>query len=603
MLRVVVLGICLVAMNPLVAGLQAAEGIQLPPEIPTFKGQTAADFEAHIRASYALVERYSQRSGNPVKFQLSDFKTRPISAIGSEPYVDLATLPNDWVLSLHRSFHSDWIEGERTLTYLYRWEHRDTDWTAFPEGRRMLSATTKEILDEVAQHFPEYGHVKWATQYAVVVEFTDRKREYEAAFLWLPGEAPDTWYAATSDHIVQGLDIVNAEVVPPTGIPLNDPENAEPQPIEPETGDFQHSGASHVDVVDHLDSGSATCIADSANELLPQSSVPGTNGHITGKHWSEIDMTFDCSCDTSCTSKCQAGWSWALCDEEGTHWDACQKMGWASDFSSTGRADALLEGAACAAGYACAQKACLFCQCNFSVGVDVVGVSVTFEPTDADWTGNLQGAWTCGRCSEDGSSGGSDTGEEATFTCSSEHACTSPILISMYDANFALTSAIDGVAFDIDADGQLDKISWTAPGSDEVFLAMDRNHNGRIDDGRELFGDSTQQAPSSDPNGFLALAWYDRPQRLGNGDLQISAQDGVFQHLLVWQDANHDGISQSSELISLEDTNIVAIRLDYFVSGRQDRHGNQFRWTSGVEFDTGRRLAATDAILRTADED
>lgn len=139
------------------------------------------------------------------------------------------------------------------------------------------------------------------------------------------------------------------------------------------------------------------------------------------------------------------------------------------------------------------------------------------------------------------------------------------------------------VLFDLDADGVLELIAWTERGADVGFLVLDRNGNGRIDDGAELFGDATPQPASVRRNGFVALAVFDTAAEGGNGDGWIDSADAVYARLRVWTDINHDGVSQDSELSTLSAASVTRMSLDFRLSSRTDRWRNVFRYRSKAE--------------------
>lgn len=184
-------------------------------------------------------------------------------------------------------------------------------------------------------------------------------------------------------------------------------------------------------------------------------------------------------------------------------------------------------------------------------------------------------------------SGGSAPSVDSTFVST-----TSPLVIDLNGDGVFTTTVDDGVAFDIDASGHAKQVAWV--GAHDGLLVLDINGNGRIDDGRELFGNHTHLAQG----GLAADGWQALAQHDSNGDGAITGLDAVFGRLQVWVDANQNGVTDAGELHSLLSLGITAIALQH--DGSQTlQNGNVLSGLAHVSTDSGAQLLMTDAWLQT----
>lgn len=182
---------------------------------------------------------------------------------------------------------------------------------------------------------------------------------------------------------------------------------------------------------------------------------------------------------------------------------------------------------------------------------------------------------------------------------------SSPIIVDVNGDGFELTNAANGVNFDINSDGISERLSWTAVGTDDAWLALDRNGNGMVDNGTELFGNYTSQPRPTivETNGFAALGVFDTVASGGNADGEITKDDAVFDSLRLWQDLNQNGVSEANELKTLKQVGLKSIDLDFKTSRRTDEHGNQFKYRAKVKDKNGAQLGrwAWDVFLVRAE--
>ena len=132
-----------------------------------------------------------------------------------------------------------------------------------------------------------------------------------------------------------------------------------------------------------------------------------------------------------------------------------------------------------------------------------------------------------------------------------------PLILDLNHNKKFTCSQEEGVYFDFDGDGFAEKTSWIDQG--DGLLVYDRNNNGIIDDGKELFGDKTVMSNGKvASNGFEALSDLDT-----NNDGIIDDKDEHFNDIKVWIDSNNDGITDGGELKSLKELGINSISSNF----------------------------------------
>ena len=169
-----------------------------------------------------------------------------------------------------------------------------------------------------------------------------------------------------------------------------------------------------------------------------------------------------------------------------------------------------------------------------------------------------------------------------------------PILLDLDGDGFETTTVESGICFDHEGDGFKEISAWV--GSDDGILAYDKNNNGIIDNGNEIFGDNYIKSDGTKASsGFDALSDLD-----SNNDGVIDANDEKFSDIKI--------IKGDGTIISLADACISSISLSTTTTSSTDANGNTqlssgtFTKTDGTTGNLGDFSLITDKVYSVASD-
>ncbi len=163
-----------------------------------------------------------------------------------------------------------------------------------------------------------------------------------------------------------------------------------------------------------------------------------------------------------------------------------------------------------------------------------------------------------------------------------------PVRLFVFDLagdGIKLTSAAEGVMFDLDSTGKPVRVAWTTPDSDDGFILVEVPKSG-IPSGHQLLGtglrlaDGRRTAVSN--VALMGVQGFPLDKDLKViGDLNtmpdvaLGPEDAVFSSLRFWRDANHNGRAEPEELRTMEDIGLLRIINTFRIERETDTHGNQ----------------------------
>ena len=581
------------------------------------EGRSNTEQERVVRETYRKLETYNAaaqifqnemntrpiRAEGNLSFELTAFHSGNVAEIMNQRYAALVTLPTGDVVSLTRGGHS-LDGGPQEATFGAEWEHGryaavfDPVWT---------------VADVFHFEAARYYDIRTYVAYQVTVKLDGRSRTYRALALFHePREPGDVGVPEFWDAVVNGIGNVWEEKRPPYKAKGG---------ILVEKSD-ENLTASAVAVPDTGTFASSSTVTD-----LPFWISDDVTEHASGHHAGTAEYRGTCTVLPGSFQRCAVEVAGFEAIESGTLSNRT------SLFSHVGTKDQKTENRtgpmgttiSCAAATGVAFSSCLLgtsCGTNAQVSLSILVTSASATIIGGNmWRDVNAEHFSCNlspvasNCTTPTFTGGCPIGtainatgyccpvstgscnltfanrcmrfggeyDFLTCTCLGCDTCGgSPVVIDVAGDGIALTDPAGGVEFDLNGNGTRDRLGWTYAGSDDAWLALDRDGDGTIDKGAELFGDFTAQPAAPNKNGFLALAEFDKAANGGNEDRLIDSRDSIFSSLRLWQDKNHNGISEPDELQTLTALNVAALELDFKESKRVDKYGNEFKYRAKV---------------------